>query len=114
VSNGLNTGHGFVKIQLAVPPTVELSLSAGSSTVSKGVNTTISAVIDDAGLVTFFADNRQIPGCRRISASVGTVNCTWKPAVQKVVILRADLSQSGSVVASKSLAVKVQKRSNIR
>ncbi len=114
VSNGLNTGHGFVKIQLAVPPTVELSLSAGSSTASKGVNTTISAVIDDAGLVTFFADNRQIPGCRRISASVGTVNCTWKPAVQKVVILRADLSQSGSVVASQSLAVKVQKRSNIR
>lgn len=114
VSNGLNTGHGFVKIQLAVPPTVELSLSAGSSTVSKGVNTTISAVIDDAGLVTFFADNRQIPGCRRISASAGTVNCTWRPSVQKVVIVRAELTQSGSVVASKSLAVKVQRRTTLR
>jgi hypothetical protein len=114
VSNGLNTGHGFVKIQLAVPPTVELSLSSGTTTASKGINTTISAVIDDVGFVTFFADNRAIPRCRKISAPAGTVNCIWRPSTQKSVTLRAELTQNGSVVASKSFIVKVQRRTTFR
>jgi hypothetical protein len=114
VSNGLNTGNGYVTIQMIGDPTIALSLAGNVKTVSKGSSITISALIDDSGRITFFADNKRIPGCINIAVSAGTMNCIWKPPVQRAVTLRAILTQSGTEVARNELRVSSIKRTGPR
>jgi hypothetical protein len=114
VSNGLNTGNGYVTIQMVGAPTVALSVAGNVKTVTKGVAITISALIDDDGRITFLADNKRIPGCINRAVSAGTITCIWKPPVQKSVSLRAILTQSGTEVARSELFVAAQKRTGTR
>ena len=114
LSNGLNTGNGYVTIQMVGAPTVALSVAGNVKTVTKGVAITISALIDDGGRITFLADNKRIPGCINRAVSAGTIMCIWKPPVQKSVSLRAILTQSGTEVARSELFVAAQKRTGAR
>lgn len=114
VSNGLNTGNGYVTIQMVGDPTIALSLAGSVKTVSKGSAITVSALIDDGGRLTFFADNKRIPKCINLAVSAGTITCTWKPSVQKAVTLRAILTQSGIEVARNELRVSTIKRTGAR
>ena len=114
ISNGLNTGNGFVTIQMVGAPTIALSLAGSVNTVSKGSAIAISALIDDGGRITFFADNKRIPNCINVAVSAGTITCTWKPPVQRAVTLRAILTQSGAEVARSELNVSAKKRTGTR
>ena len=114
ISNGLNAGNGYVTIQMIGAPTIALSLAGSVKTVSKGSAITISALIDDGGRITFFADNKRIPNCINVIVSAGTITCTWKPPVQKAVTLRAILTQSGTEVARNELRVSTIKRTGAR
>lgn len=114
ISNGLNTGNGYVTIQMIGAPTIALSLAGSVNTVSKGSAITISALIDEGGRITFFADNKRIPNCINVAVSAGTITCTWKPPVQKAVTLRAILTQSGAEVARSELNVSTKKRTGAR
>jgi hypothetical protein len=96
--------------------TVSLSLAGGVTQTPKGQNIVITATIDQAGKVTFYADGKKLPGCINLNASAGTRNCTWKPAVQKQVTIKATLNPTNNVYQSStsSLAVWVVRRTGTR
>jgi hypothetical protein len=96
--------------------TVTLSLAGGATTAPKGQAINIIANIDQAGRVTFFIDSKRVPGCINRAASVGNINCSWKPAVQKAVTISARLTPTNSVynASSSSMNVQVVRRSGAR
>jgi hypothetical protein len=111
--------NGYVTISLLTPPgptTVELSISGGVSTVSKGTPVTITAAVGSPGRITFYANSKKIPGCinRQVSSSI---NCTWKPPVQGNVLITALLLPTDSAFSrspSPDFALRVSKRSGLR
>jgi hypothetical protein len=96
--------------------TVSLSLAGGVTQTPKGQNIVITATIDQAGKVTFFVDGKKLPGCINLNATAGTKNCTWKPAVQKQVTIKATLNPTNNVYqnSTSSLSVWVIRRTGTR
>jgi hypothetical protein len=96
--------------------TVTLSLTGGVTSVPKGQSINIIASIDQAGRVTFLIDGKRVPGCINRLASIGNISCSWKPAVQKPVMITANLNPTNSVYnnSSSRLAVQVVRRSGAR
>lgn len=96
--------------------TVSLSLAGGVTSVPKGQAIVITAAIDQAGKVTFYVDGKKIPKCINMSASVGNKTCSWKPAVQKPVVIKATLNPTNNVYqnSSSTLNVWVIKRTGTR
>lgn len=88
--------------------TVSLSLTGGVTQAPKGQAITITAAIDQAGKVTFYVDGKKIPGCINKSGSIGNVTCSWKPAVQKQVTLKATLNPTNNVYQASTQSMKVQ------
>lgn len=87
--------------------TITISLAGGVTQVPKNQPIVITAAIDRAGKVSFFADGKRIAGCINLSATVGNKTCTWKPAVQKQVNLTATLNPTSSVYKSSSVSMNV-------
>ncbi len=111
VSQALNTGHGYVTIQLIADPTVSLATSGNSRTAYKGQVFTLTATVDSTVKITFFADGKRISGCIGLSATAGTRTCNWRPTVQKAVTIHATISQAGTVIAtSPRIEIAVNKR----
>ena len=96
--------------------TVTLSLTGGVTQVPKGQAINIIAAIDQAGRVTFLVDGKRIAGCINRLASIGNISCSWKPAVQKPVVITANLNPTNSVFnnSSSRLAVQVTRRTGTR
>jgi fibronectin-binding autotransporter adhesin len=96
--------------------TVTLSLAGGTTTPPKGQAINIIAAVDQAGRVTFFVDGKRVPGCINRAASVGNINCSWKPAVQKAVTISARLTPTNNVynASTSSMNVAVVRRSGVR
>jgi hypothetical protein len=96
--------------------TVSLSLAGGVTQTPKGQTIVITATVDQAGKVTFTVDGKKLPGCINMSTSAGTKNCTWKPAVQKQVTIKATLNPTNNVYqnSNSSLSVWVVRRSGTR
>jgi hypothetical protein len=114
-ASGSNTGHGYVTFTQLAPPVVGVSISGSATTVSKGNSIILSASTDTVGVIAFYADGKRIANCLRVNAPIGTVSCSWKPTVQKVVLIKSVLIQSGSIVAeSGSISVAVVKRTGTR
>lgn len=114
-STGTNSGHGYVTFTQLAPPTVGISIAGSVTTVPKGNVVVLSATTDNAGKVVFFADGKKIPNCVNINASVGTVTCNWKPAVQKVVKVYSSLVINGAVAASSGvISISVTRRTGTR
>jgi hypothetical protein len=115
ISSALNTGHGFVTIQLAADPTVTLATSGNVRVAYKGEALLLTATVDDTVKITFYADGKRIAGCVGLSAVAGTQNCNWRPTVHKRVSIYAVISQAGLVVAASSrIMVAVNKRTSLR
>jgi hypothetical protein len=79
-----NLGDGQVSNQLSAAPTasatVSISLTASATTASKGTAITITAQVNQAGVVTFFWNDKRIAGCiKRVATTSAT--CNWKPSV---------------------------------
>jgi hypothetical protein len=110
------SGNGFVRISYTWgTPTISLSVAGGVTKVNKGQSVTLTAAIDFAGKVTFFADGKRIPGCISIQASIGNQNCTWKPNTQKSVVISARIDpNSGNSTTSSPITISVIRRTGIR
>jgi hypothetical protein len=95
---------------------VTLQLTGGVAQAPKGQAINIIATVDQAGKISFYVDGRKIPGCFNKSASVGNVTCSWKPAVQKQVLIKATLDPTNSVYnnSTSTLKVQVTRRTGLR
>ena len=115
VSDGLNTGNGYATFQLIANPTVTLATAGNVTSASKGATLVLTATIDDTVKITFYADGKRIAKCINLSATAGTITCSWKPTVQKVSTVYAVISQAGSVVATSSrIPVRIIKKTTLR
>jgi hypothetical protein len=97
--------------------TITISLAGGVVTVPKGKAIVITASVNAAGKVKFFANGKVIGGCAAKSATT-SATCSWKPAIQgQNVVLTALLnptSGSYSNVRSSALNVGVTRRTGPR
>lgn len=79
-----NLGVGLASNMFSSSPTasatVSIYLTASATTAAKGTPITITAQVNQAGVVTFFWNGERIPGCIKKSA-VTSASCIWKPAV---------------------------------
>lgn len=96
--------------------TVTLSLTGGVTSVPKGQSINIIASIDQAGRVTFLVDGKRVPGCINRLSSIGNISCSWRPAVQKAVMITANLNPTNNVYnnSTSRLAVQVTRRTGAR
>ena len=96
--------------------TVSLALAGGVTQTPKGQNIVITATVDQAGRISFFADGKRIPGCYNKAVSGSTKTCTWKPTIQKQVTLTSQLNPTNSAYsnATGSLKVWVVRRTGTR
>jgi hypothetical protein len=97
--------------------TITISLAGGAVTVSKGTAINITAAVNVAGKVKFYANGKVIGGCASKSATT-SATCSWKPTVQgQRVTLSALLvptSNSFSNVRSSNVQVQVVRRTGLR
>jgi hypothetical protein len=96
--------------------TVTLQLAGGVTEVPKGQTINIIAAIDQAGKVSFYVDGKRLAGCFNKTFSAGNATCTWKPAAQKIVSIRATLNPTNSVYnnSESTLKVLVKRRTGLR
>jgi hypothetical protein len=95
--------------------TINFSNQNGSYAGNKRAVVPITVNIGTAGLVTFYFNGRQIPGCKNISATT-TATCNWKPIITGPQNISAVLtpSDSGYTSSSASVNLVVGKRSVTR
>jgi hypothetical protein len=96
--------------------TVSLALAGGVTQTGKGQNIVITATVDQAGRISFFADGKRIPGCYNKAVSGSTKTCTWKPTIQKQVTLTSRLVPTNNAysTATESMKVWVVRRTGTR
>jgi hypothetical protein len=79
-----NLGVGLASNMVASTPTasasVSISLTASATTANKGTPITITAQVNQAGVITFFWNGERIPGCIKKPATT-SATCIWKPSV---------------------------------
>lgn len=88
--------------------TVSLSLAGGVTQVPKGRNIVITATVDQAGRISFFADGKRIPRCYNKAVTGSSKTCTWKPAVQKQVNLTSRLVPTNNAYSNATANMRVQ------
>jgi hypothetical protein len=95
-ANGTAGAAGIVIIRYALQGGTTLSFTSAPT---YRVATTITATATTAGRVTFFANNKRIPGCIRI-ATVGagpiTATCSWKPSLHGSIVISALITPTDS------------------
>jgi hypothetical protein len=100
-SGVLNTTYdvGFtVNISYTFSPnTITLSLSDGTSQAYYRTSSQLRAQIGAAGTVSFVANGRVIPGCRKVVAVSKVSTCDWKPSRRGYPILTATTYPTDSV-----------------
>ncbi|CAB4331457.1 unannotated protein [freshwater metagenome] len=95
--------------------TISVVAAGNVKSTNKGIGIALTATLNSAGRVTFYANGKRIPGCINQSASIGNKVCTWKPTGIRDTAIYATLSQNGSVVAvSSTLTISGTKRTGPR
>jgi hypothetical protein len=115
-----NLGDGQVSNQLSASPTasatVNIFLTASATTAIKGTTITITAQVNQAGVVTFFWNDKRIGGCiKRVATTSAT--CSWKPSVTGQWSIQALLDPTDPTYInsySQKLPVFILKRSGTR
>jgi hypothetical protein len=92
---------------LNVSSSITVSPPAGSANYRSG--STITATGSVAGKITFYANNKKIPGCIKVPTNVSNVaTCNWKPSLRGNQSLTAFLQPSDpSYLTSNSGAVNI-------
>lgn len=114
-----NTGSVTITLlSLTVTTTnISISMTGGVTTVYKGTQIVITATVDQPGRVTFFANRKKIAKCINRVASTTTATCNWRPAVQGVVQIYAELKPTNTALSSSkssSISLNVLRRSGAR
>jgi hypothetical protein len=115
-----NLGDGQVSNQLSASPTasatVNIFLTSSATTAIKGTTITITAQVNQAGVVTFFWNDKRIGGCiKRVATTSAT--CSWKPSVTGQWSIQALLDPTDPTYInsySQKLPVFILKRSGTR
>jgi hypothetical protein len=77
------------------PAELSLSLTASATTASKGTPITITTVVSQPGLVTFYWNDKKIPGCIKKPVTT-SVTCIWKPTVTGQMFLSSFLDPTST------------------
>ena len=85
------------RIYVPVPATISVSLDAGGNTATYRSTSTIKAIVNSDGPVTFFNYGKAIPGCKKISSVSDVALCAWKPAVIGPNLLTASVTPTDYV-----------------
>jgi len=115
-----NLGDGQVSNQLSASPTasatVNIFLTASATTATKGTTITITAQVNQAGVVTFFWNDKRIGGCiKRVATTSAT--CSWKPSVTGQWSIQALLDPTDPTYInsySQKLPVFILRRTGVR
>ena len=79
-----------VNIDYVIPPnTVSLSLTSESNQATYRSISQLKAVTATPGTVSFFANGKIIPGCKKVPAVSNIAYCNWRPSVHGAVRLSA-------------------------
>jgi hypothetical protein len=115
-----NLGVGLASNMLSSAPTasatVNISLTASATTASKGTPITITAQVNQAGVITFFWNGKRISGCIKKSATT-SATCIWKPTVTGQWSIQALLDPTDPTYVnsySAKLPVFILKRAGLR
>lgn len=101
---------GFLTITVMDPVTVTISSGNGSSTATyRTVFQILATLSSPGGKVSFYAQNKIIPNCRKLYTATTTVTCNWTPSVKSqtsiTVIAYPDSGAPFSPGGSTSFAV---------
>lgn len=115
-----NLGDGLASNSVSEAPTasatVSIFLTASATTAVKGTVITITAQVNQAGVVSFFWNGQRISGCFKKSATT-SATCQWKPAVTGQWTIQALLDPTDPAYVnsySQKLPVFILKRSGTR
>jgi hypothetical protein len=115
-----NLGDGLVSNSVSEAPTasatVSIFLTASATTAVKGTNITITANVNQAGVVTFFWNGKRIAGCIKKVANTAAT-CQWKPNVTGQWSIQALLDPTDPTYVdsySQKLPVFILRRSGTR
>jgi hypothetical protein len=117
VSNlGVGLASNMVSSAPTASATVNIFLTASATTATKGTTITITAQVNQAGVVTFFWNDKRIGGCiKRVATTSAT--CSWKPSVTGQWSIQALLDPTDPTYInsySQKLPVFILKRSGTR
>ena len=122
-AGGVWTNAGF-KVQIYVGDSVTIgtiSQPTFSGSLAKGSTTTLSAIVNGPGRVTFYFKKKRIAGCvKRLAIDVSstlTATCNFKPVTNGPGDISAEYTPADSsytAATSSSVAVNVLRRSNRR
>jgi len=104
---GFNTSDGYVTIIYMVNPvatSVNLSIPGNPTSVSKSTSIQLVVTVGAAGVVTFFANGKRIPGC--ISKQItSTFTCNWRPPTRGNIAITVQLkpTDTSTYLTSKSI-----------
>jgi len=107
-----------INVNVGYTPNIYVGTTNGSGTVTYRATTSLTATINPAGKVTFYANGKAIPGCKNLNASPYTVVCsTWKPSQQNLINLTARIvptNGSYSTATSPTVVLRAVMRSTTR
>jgi hypothetical protein len=119
---GGNGGSGLIifRFTAVVNPAV-INTPTLATTVSKGVNTTITVTMDSPGRVQFFVGNKRIGKCLSVATTGSSPNftatCSWRPVATGTQSIRAQLTPTNGAQAiqmSPARSVLVLRRTTTR
>lgn len=105
-------GSGLIIFRFAeiVNPAV-INTPTISGTPYKGLSVTITATVDSAGTISFFADNKRIAACLNVRTTGTSPNfsatCPWKPTVQGFHSLKATIKPTNVLQSQQTSGSKV-------
>jgi hypothetical protein len=69
------------KLIVSTPTTISLALNAGGNSTTYRTTTTLKAIVNSDGPVTFYSNGKVIPTCKKIQSVSGIALCSWKATV---------------------------------
>lgn len=112
-----NAATGSVTISLLITSTTtSIALAGNANVASKGNAIVITATVDQPGRVTFYANGKKVASCINKVAASTSATCAWRPTVQGIVRIYAQLAPINGYTASTSqiLTVTINRRTTPR
>ena len=94
-------------VKSAATASVALNLTNGVTVATKGQTVVINSSLSQPGRVTYFADGKKIPNCINLPVVNATSTCSWKPTVQRSVIITARFTPSDNSFTTQASTINV-------
>lgn len=123
----IGDGTNYLNSAISTLSSITTSLAASTTTlIVVGTPTQVTyrtisqlraTIIGSTGHVSYMANGKQIPQCKKVVVSASSANCNWKPSLHGLITVTAAFTSTDSSYSSSSatpLEVKVVVRSNRR